>query len=127
MADELIKNSKETGKLIIEPLPIQRFLTSQQGSFNHRHTGLSVRIKKAEKNNHNVPPKRHFNEGVSIDFKIVQRLRMKVRQKSFEVWKDTPSAKIFDESMKRILTYLRIATRVYHNRKAITKKLSNER
>ncbi len=123
IADHIIQKGIKSKKLRTEILSLERFLTSQQGSFNHRHTGLSLRLKQVQKHNIPTPPKRFENEKVTLDFKIVQRLRMKVRQKSLEAWKDTPSAKIFDESMKRILTYLRIATRVYHNRSAISKKI----
>ena len=123
IADKLIHNGIKNGKLMSESLILERFLASQQGSFNHRHTGLSVRIKEAKKKNQPIPPKRFGTEKVTRDFKIVQKLRMKVRQKSMEVWKHSPDAQVFDQSMKNNLKQLRVATKVYHYRRAIVKRL----
>lgn len=40
ISDDLIQNGIKEGKLNIETLPQEHFLVSQQGSYNHRHTGL---------------------------------------------------------------------------------------
>lgn len=124
VAAKLIQDGIENGELTIETLPLERFLASQQGSFNHRHTGLSVRIKQAKKKNQPVPPKRFGDAKVTIDFKVVQKLRMMVRQKSLEVWKENPDAKYFDDEMKKYLKQLKLATKVYHYRRAIERRLS---
>lgn len=125
IADKLIQDGIKNGELTIETLPLERFLASQQGSFNHRHTGLSVRIKQAKKKNQPVPPKRFGDAKVTIDFKVVQKLRMKVRQKSLDVWKENPDAKYFDEEMRKYLRQLRLATKVYHYKRAITRRINN--
>ena len=127
IADKLIQDGIENGELTIETLPLERFLASQQGSFNHRHTGLSVRIKQAKKKNQPVPPKRFGDAKVTIDFKVVQKLRMKVRQKSLEVWKENPDAKYFDEEMRKYLKQLKLATKVYHYRRAIERRLNKNK
>jgi coenzyme F420-reducing hydrogenase beta subunit len=124
IAELLIQSGIEKDELIIEELPLERFLVSQQGSFNHRHTGLSVRIKEAQKKKHSVPPKRYGNEKVTIDFKIVQKLRMKVRRKSLEIWVNISNAEGFDREMRSILKKLKIATIIYHYRQAIGRKLN---
>lgn len=113
----------KNGKLHLEQLSLERFLASQQGSFNHRYTGLSVRMKQAKKQNIPTPPKRFGNEKLTIDFKIVQLLRMKVRRKSLEVWIDTPRAISFDKKMKKHLTRLHWSTRVYHHKRAIIMRI----
>ncbi len=61
---------------------------------------------------------------MTIDFKVVQKLRMMVRQKSLEVWKENPDAKYFDDEMKKYLKQLKLATKVYHYRRAIERRLS---
>ncbi|HZL09028.1 MAG TPA: Coenzyme F420 hydrogenase/dehydrogenase, beta subunit C-terminal domain [Prolixibacteraceae bacterium] len=122
IADKLIRDGVENGKLLIEQLSLERFLASQQGSFNHRHTGLSVRLKQAQKHNIPIPAKRFGNEKVTIYFKIVQLLRIKIRRKSLEIWKDTPDAILFDKKVKSHLTRLRWATRVYHYAKTFVQK-----
>ena len=124
LAKQLIEDGILKGDLTIEELPLDRFLASQQGSFNHRHTGLSVRIKQAKKKNQPVPPKRFVDAKVTIDFKVVQKLRMKVRQKSLDVWCENPDAKYFDEEMRKYLKQLKLATKVYHYRRAIAIRLS---
>lgn len=71
-----------------------------------------------------IPPKRFGNERTTIVFKIVQKLRMKVRQKSLEIWAEKPDVLFFDDTMKKFLKQLKLATKVYHYRWAIEKKLS---
>lgn len=110
--------------IAIEKLLLDWFLASQQGSFNHRQTGLLVRIKQAKKKKQLVPPKRFGVENVTIDFKLVQKLRMKVRQKSLEIWEVNPQADSFDIDMKSYLKQLKLATNVYHYRRAIERRLS---
>jgi coenzyme F420 hydrogenase subunit beta len=119
IADQLIQNGIKKGDLFIENLSLEAFLSSQQGSFNHRHTGLSVRIKEAKKRNQLVPPKRFGNEKVSIYFWIVQKIRMKVRQKSLIVWKKNSNAKAFDNEMKRFLKPLKAVTKMNHFRRRV--------
>ena len=123
IADNIIKQGIKKGDITIETLPLERFLASQQGSFNHRHNGLSVRIKKTKKNNITVPPKRFGDEKVNIFFNIVQKLRMRVRLKSLELWKTNPDAVIFDKRIKIYLKPIRIVTRLYHLRRDIINKL----
>ena len=125
LADELIQKGMKNGKLHVEQLPLNSFLASQHGSFNHRHTGLSVRLKQAKKQNIPHPPKRFGNEEVTIVFKIVQKLRMKIRQKSLDIWKNTSDASLFDEKIKKHLKMLKLITRICHFRRMIFKKLQH--
>jgi coenzyme F420-reducing hydrogenase beta subunit len=43
-AEKIIQEGIESQKLYLEKLALDRFISSQQGSFNHRHTGLPYRI-----------------------------------------------------------------------------------
>lgn len=122
-ADKLILDGIKIGKLNVEELSIDSFLKSQKGSFNHRHTGLSTRIKNRKKKNLLTPPKRFDNEKVSFDFKIVQLLRLKVRRKSLELWKDDSKAIIFERKINFDLKVLKLATTFYHYKKALFNKL----
>lgn len=124
IADKLIQDGINENKLVIKTLPQERFLASQQGSFNHRHTGLSFRIKQAKKKNQPVPPKLFGSKKITIDFKFVQKLRMKARQKSLNIWAENHDAKYFDEKMKKSLKQLNLATKIYHYRRAIKSKIS---
>ena len=64
---------------------------------------------------------------MTIDFKVVQKLRMKVRQKSLEVWQENPDAKYFDAEMSKYLKQLKLATKVYHYRRAIERRLNKKK
>jgi coenzyme F420-reducing hydrogenase beta subunit len=123
LADNIINEGNKTGKVYIEKLDLNRFLASQQGSFNHRHIGLSVRVNKAKKQNIPIPPKRFDKEKVSFDFKLVQLLRMKIRKKSLQEWKQIPQAVHFDKRMRNDLSLLKLATTFYHHKKTLFKKI----
>jgi len=119
LAENSIKDGITSGKLIIEKLSLERFLFSQQGSFNHRHNGLSYRISRAIRKKLIVPPKRFDRIKISFIFKMIQSLRMKTRKRSLEVWKSTLNASLFDENMKRDLYFLRKLTALNHYKRAI--------
>jgi hypothetical protein len=60
----------------------------------------------------------------------VQKLRMKIRQNSLEIWRNKPDTKVFDEAMKIHLLRLKFATDLYHKitrvydyRKAINRRI----
>ena len=124
LADEIIREGMKNDELSVEPLSLKRFLSSQQGSFNHRHKGLGYRIKLAKKRRKIVPPKRHDKEKIPIDFKWVQKQRLKVRKKSLEIWRETKNARTFDSEMKKDLQRLYRLTKIYHYKRAIKNKLS---
>lgn len=117
LAESLIKKGIENRDLDIDFLPLDQFLASQQGSFNHRHIGLPARIKIAKKNKQLVPPKRYEHESLTFDFKMVQKQRMKVRAESLEIWKSKRNAELFDNTMKGSLKSLSFYTKIYHKRR----------
>ncbi len=123
IAEELIRNGIIEDKLVIEELSLERFLASQQGSFNHRHNGLSTRIKKAKKENRPIPPKRFGNEKVNLYFKLVQNIRMNIRRESLEIWENNPDAILFDKKINRRLWQLKKATTLYHYYQAANKRM----
>jgi hypothetical protein len=79
-------------------------------------------LKEARRQNIPIPPKRFMSENATILFKITQKLRMTIRQKSLDTWKNTPDTKSFDEKMMSSLTCLRKVTRIYHYRRAFTRR-----
>lgn len=118
-ADQLMKEGTESNKLTIDLLSLESFLASQQGSFNHRHTGMPARINIAKKKKQLVPPKRYENGSVTFDFKLVQKQRMKVRAESLKVWKSSADANSFDLTMEPPLRKLRFYTKIYHKRRRL--------
>ena len=125
LAERIINEGIQNTRLNLETLSIEKLISTQQGSFNHRHSGLLYRIQIARKKKRLIPPKR-ISEGSSLrfDLKIVQRLRLKVREKSLEVWKNTENAVIFDDKMKLSLVSLKISTRLNHYLQKIVNKLN---
>ena len=125
LAEKLMVEGTKENKLSLEQLSLNRFLSSQQGSFNHRHEGLSMRLNYAKKQNVAIAPKRFGNEIMCLDFKIVQKLRMKVRKKSLEVWEKNPESKLFDYLLTKDLKQIQWATKIYHYRRAIKRRLTD--
>lgn len=123
IADEIIQSGIQSKEIQVERLPLERFLVSQQGSYNHRHRGLSVRIEQAHKNKVIVPPKRFGNIKVGFDFKLVQKIRRVVRAESLSAWQNKPDHVYFDIQMKKYLYALRCITRIYHYKRTITANL----
>ena len=121
LAEKLINNGIQTDKLKVQPLAFETFLSSQQGSFNHRHKALKYRIHKAEKQGALIPPKRHKNENISFDFKWVQMQRREVRKNSLLFWTEISNHRSFEENMRKSLKRLQRATSVYHYKTILLK------
>lgn len=114
IADELLRIGLSSGELQLEPLPLEKFLASQQGSFNHRHDGMSTRIALAERGGLKVPPKRPRDVRLPLHLQLVQRARRKTRSKSLQVWASYKNAAEFDKRMKPTLITLKLLTKVSH-------------
>lgn len=117
LAESIIQEGANSSAIVIEPISPDTMRASQQGSYNHRHEGLFVRIKEAQKKGIPVPKKRYGKQSVSLDVTLVQKLRRASRKKSLEVWSQSPSAAEFDKEMHKVLLYLRLATRATHYRR----------
>jgi coenzyme F420 hydrogenase subunit beta len=124
LADKLINEGICTSKLALQLLPFDVFLSSQQGSYNHRHKALKYRIHLTEQKDVVIPPKRHNQENVSLIFKCVQKQRMKVRRKSLEIWFQSHNSQFFDVEIKKYLNHLQFTTKLYHYIRNFTKVLN---
>ena len=113
-ADELIRKGISNGDLSVEKLPFDRFLRSQRGSFNHRHSGLKYRINLAKRKGQPVPPKRHDNIPAKLLFKNVQRKRLQTRAMSLKIWKETKDATLFEQKCEKYRKALTVSTELYH-------------
>lgn len=114
LVTEILQQGKDSGELELEALPLDRFLASQQGSFNHRHDGLAYRTELAKKAGMKVPPKRHGTIRLPFYLKLVQLARRASRASSLEVWKKHREANQFDQDMKPVMFRLRFFTRASH-------------
>jgi coenzyme F420-reducing hydrogenase beta subunit len=123
LAEDLINSGIRSTDLSVEPLAFEAFLSSQQGSFNHRHKGLVYRMSLAEKRGMIIPPKRHDKEKISLDFKMVQNQRMKVRKLSLIEWAKHKDSNLFDDAMSEPRKKLKRITRIYHYIRFIERRL----
>ncbi|HOA81556.1 MAG TPA: Coenzyme F420 hydrogenase/dehydrogenase, beta subunit C-terminal domain, partial [Defluviitaleaceae bacterium] len=123
LAEDLINSGIRSTDLSVKPLAFEAFLSSQQGSFNHRHKGLGYRMNLAEKRGMTIPPKRHDKEKISLDFKWVQNQRMKVRKLSLTEWAKHKDSNLFDDVMSEPMEKLKRITRIYHYTRSIKRRL----
>lgn len=123
IAENIISQGIDSSNLILDKLKEIVFLSSQQGSYNHRHNGLKYRIKKRKEKGYSLPPKRQINNTISCDFKIVQIARTRIRQKSLEAWKMTKDHILFDNLINKNLFLLRQITKIYHYKKSLFIKI----
>lgn len=123
LAEKLINDGIINKELSVDPLDFNQFLSSQQGSFNHRHLALGYRIKLAKKKGLTIPPKRHDKESISLDFKLVQKQRMVIRKQSLVQWPIAKSSAEFDQAMLKSKDKLQRRTRLYHYIRAIKRRV----
>lgn len=84
VADKILQEGVVSEELVLEPLSQERFLASQQGSFNHRHAGMSTRIALAVSSGAVVPPTRVKSVSLPIHLRLVQRTRRKTRERAWK-------------------------------------------
>lgn len=123
LAERLINDGIIHKELAVDTLEFDHFLSSQQGSFNHRQKALGYRIKLAKRKGFIIPPKRHDNENISLDFKLVQKQRMAVRKLSLVQWPIAKSSAEFDQAMLKSKDKLQRRTRLYHYIRAIKRRV----
>lgn len=115
LANDLINSGIAEKKLNVNNLPVTEFLKSQQGSFNHRHTGLHYRIEQTKQRGLLTPPKRFNTYRIGFDFRLVQKQRQKVRKKSLQYWVSASgNLKEFNSKMKTSLNLLKHLTQLNH-------------
>ena len=123
LAEKLINDGIINKELSVDPLVFDLFLSSQQGSFNHRHLALGFRIKLAKKKGLTIPPKRHDKGNISLDFKLVQKQRMVVRKQSLVQWPIVKDSLVFDKVMLKSRDELQKRTKINHYIRAVKRKI----
>ncbi|MCW8159140.1 Coenzyme F420 hydrogenase/dehydrogenase, beta subunit C-terminal domain [Stutzerimonas stutzeri] len=126
LAQDILQDGLFTNALQMETLPLELFLLSQQGSFNHRHDSMGTRIAQAKRYGAVVPPKRIIGNKQPLYLRLVQRARRETRAKSLATWASYADAAMFDKKMKASLLRLSLITRLSHvMRKLNTKRKRN--
>ncbi|WP_371192492.1 Coenzyme F420 hydrogenase/dehydrogenase, beta subunit C-terminal domain [Glaciecola sp. SC05] len=112
LAETIMQEGIKNLSLSVEPITPDVMRASQEGSFNHRHEGLYVRVKEAKNNGIPIPEKRYGKKLVTPDIFFLQKLRRRSRKESLEVWKNSKTANEFNSKMEKTLSSLKLATNV---------------
>lgn len=114
LAQDIIETGRKNNSLEVNEITKEKFIESQKGSFNHRHTGLPYRVNMAKKKGKAIPSKRITVDESTFFFKLVQYLRLITREKSLELWEKNKSAVIFDRRIHKYIYLLRMVTKMNH-------------
>lgn len=123
MAELIVQEGMEKSEIVIESISPDTMRASQQGSYNHRHEGLYVRLKEARAKGIPIAEKRYGKKPVSPDVFIVQVMRRLTRKKSLKVWSDVETSADFDKKMEKILSYLKLSTKVTQYRRGALRRV----
>lgn len=123
LANEIILKGMQNEEIVIDSISVDDVIYSQRGSFNHRHNGLGFRRKIAKLNGRFVPPKRFDKERISVEFAVVQLLRLFIRRMSLLLWSKNSNAAVFDAKIRKYIRLLSLVTKFYHLRHHKKKKV----
>ena len=124
LADRIIQEGLAKGALEIEVISSETLKLSQGGGIRHRQVGLKYRMGLQKKENGLIPKVRsRILREIPIEFQLVQKKRMKIRQKSLDLWKKDPNAINFDKKMANDIFQLKILTKFYHKVQVVKSKL----
>lgn len=102
LARDIINKGSSQGELILDKLTENQVIDSQNGSFNHRHDGLKLRIKLAQNQKLLSPEKRkRILKSKNIIFNLVQIYRCKVRKESLIFWGEYRDVHIFKQRLSK--------------------------
>lgn len=125
LANEILQQGFASGELVLEDLTLERFIASQQGSFNHRHDGLAFRTSLESNAGVIVPPKRHASVHLPLALRLVQLARRATRKKSIEAWQKQRNSVLFDKEMMPALLRLKLLTKASHGIRKLKKFVGN--
>lgn len=124
LADKIIQEGLANGELEIDKISTETLKLSQGGGIRHRQIGLKYRLKLQKKKGLLTPHiRKRILQNIPIEFQLVQKQRMKMRQKSLDVWKKTPNAVTFDQQMSADKFKLKLLTQFYHKLQGLKNKI----
>lgn len=123
IAELIVQEGMKKSEITIESISPDTMRASQQGSYNHRHEGLYVRIREAKSKGIPLAEKRYGKQPVSPDVILIQKLRGITRKKSLEVWRHAESSIDFDKKMEKMLLYLKLATKMTQYKRGALRRL----
>lgn len=123
IADQIISEGLSKGELVLDIIPAETAINSQQGGFNHRQDAQSIRVRKAIADGVRLPPKRFSGGNVPLDVYFVQHLRRIVRGKTLQLWTIKASAEYLDKHIKKYISQLKLVTRLSRRIRSVSKKI----
>lgn len=115
LAEEIIQKGITSGELSCEVLSLSLLKQSQAGSFKHRQLGMKYRLARLKKDKGIILNKRtRFLQRIPFEYGIVQKERMKLRELSLKIWRETQNAIKFEEEILPHKKSLADKTSFYH-------------
>lgn len=124
LAEKIIANGKKNKELIIQNLSLNSFIASQSGGFNHRQKAIKFKVHSIFKTRKiKTHYRKRFEKNITWEYKRVINLRLKTRELSFEIWKKTKIAFLFEHEISGEIKKLQKNTLIYHRINKIKKYL----
>ena len=94
---------KNSDKVFIEEISVDKVYQSQEGGFRHRRDGLAFRLYLKDKNNEWIPPKRvEPSNNLPSKRKRIYEERMKLSQESFKAYRAAEETKNFNKFIEHM-------------------------
>lgn len=114
LANDIVLAGTRSDDLFLNEASEEQIISSQGGSYNHRHKGLKYRISSAQKNKEFIPNKRErFYTNTDPLFNIIQYYRNKIRENSLKYWIEKKDYKYFNEKLKADRKKLNLLSKIY--------------
>lgn len=123
LADDLLNQGKETGELELDIITLEQVYASQQGSFNHRQDGYSMRTAAEKLFNGRKLERAIRYRYFAFDVMLLQLFRIYIRNYSLKVWQKVERSDKFDHHMAWRLKLLKALNKLVNKRKKLTKYL----
>lgn len=126
ICESLVQEGVSCSELKADELSRKQFVSSQSGSFSHRHSNALIRksIYEVIYKKSNLPDLRISLKSYNPINIFIQLLRIQTRKNSLEFWKITDGDVMeFDKKIKFSLAFLRLVTKIKHAFRLLHKKL----
>lgn len=124
LADKIVQDGLASGDLIMDLISIELFKVSQAGGFKHKQLGMKQRLELQKPSMDFLPYKRvRLLEKIPLEYTLVQRQRLIIRDASITEWQKHKEVKAFDAALEQNIKKLNRLTRIYHLFQRIKNKL----
>lgn len=124
LAEKIVQTGIKTDQLKMDLISVELFKKSQAGGFKHKQLGMKQRINLVRESLDFLPYKRErLLESTPLEYRLVQRQRLVMRDLSTQTWKKSKNVRAFDRDIKNDKSRLKNLTRIYHLLQRIKNKV----